>query len=291
MTDTQTPHFNHNLFVYGTLQQGFGLHQRLAGARFLGPALIPGRLVDLGTFPGLIPAPAVVHDPTSTSYASVVGELYAVDDATLASLDLVEGFDPEAPATSLYRRERVTAIRLGDGAATPAWTYFYNHSVEGMTPIPHGDWRRHSLEVAPGLKLLLNYGSNMSSDRLHSRIGATPRVLAGTLSGFRLVFNKRPSLGDGAYANLMHTGALHAAPFTTVPVTPNQLDVLDHFEGEPDHYLRTTLLVALDALSAPRPCFVYLAHPARIIPETAPTEPYASHVRAGYREHGFEPNF
>ncbi len=289
MPDTPHPHSSHTLFVYGTLLQGFGLHRRLEDARFLGPALIPGRLVDLGSFPGLVPAP--VPSPGATDSPIVVGELYAVDDATLASLDLVEGFDPEAPATSLYRRERVTATRLGDGASTRAWAYFYNHSVDDLTPIPHGDYRRFHLEVATGPKLLLNYGSNMSSDRLHARIGATPRVLAGTLPGFRMVFNKRPSLGDGAYANLVHTGASHAAPFTTVPVTPNQLDVLDHFEGTDDHYLRTTLMVALDALSTPRPCFVYLAHPAMIIPETAPTEPYVSHVRAGYREHGFVPNF
>lgn len=285
---THTPHpTTHHLFVYGTLLQGFGLHGRLEGARFLGPALIPGRLYDLGAFPGLLPTAATDHPDDSI----VVGEIYAITDATLTTLDFTEGFDPASPTTSHYRRERVTATRLGDGAALPAWVYYYNQSVRSRARIRHGDFRRHTLERADGPKWLLNHGSNMSSERLHTRIGATPSIHAGTLPGFRLVFNKRPSHDDGAYANLTYMGDDSCAPFTAVPVTPNQLAQLDHFEGAPDHYLRTTLMVALDAHSPPRPCFVYLAHPAMLIPETTPTEPYASHVRAGYREHGFESNF
>jgi len=296
MTDTVQSR-PHTLFVYGSLLQTLGLHHNLAGAHLLGPALTAGRLYDLGAFPGLTPG----DDP-------VVGELYAIDDATLESLDHIEGFSPSSPETSFYRRERLPVTRLGDGAVREAWTYFYNQSVRGRPRVPHGDWRRLVLERTAGPHPVLCYGSNLSSARLHARVGATPPVRTGVLPGYRLVFNKRPSLGEAAYANLAFTEAapeaptgdgvlvgdpapVPAAPFTVVLLTPNQLDVLDDYEGVPDHYLRTTLPAAWDGQPTPRPSFVYLAHPAMIIPDVAPAEPYAALVRAGYAEHGFVPAF
>ena len=35
----------------------------------------------------------------------------------------------------------------GAGAGQRVWTYVYNQPIEGLTPIPHGDYRRYIREV------------------------------------------------------------------------------------------------------------------------------------------------
>ena len=47
------------LFAYGTLRRGAPMHGLIDGrARWVGPASASGRLIDLGAFPGLVPADA-----------------------------------------------------------------------------------------------------------------------------------------------------------------------------------------------------------------------------------------
>lgn len=81
------------LFVYGTLKRGCRNHARLAGQIFVGPArTTPGfTLYDLGGFPGIHAAPG---DRTG-----VAGEVWSVDETTLAQLDAFEGV-----REGLYRR-------------------------------------------------------------------------------------------------------------------------------------------------------------------------------------------
>jgi gamma-glutamylcyclotransferase (GGCT)/AIG2-like uncharacterized protein YtfP len=46
------------LFTYGTLMRGFRLHRLLAErAAYLGRGRVTGRIVDLGSYPGAVPAP------------------------------------------------------------------------------------------------------------------------------------------------------------------------------------------------------------------------------------------
>ena len=125
----------HLLFIYGTLMPGLRLEAEMHGARFLGPAQVPGRLVDLGRYPGLLPGEG-----------SVAGEIYAVDDAHLARLDGVEGMVPGDRAASQYWREELT-VSAGPLQGQRVQTYVYNRPVEGCTPIPHGDYRRYIREV------------------------------------------------------------------------------------------------------------------------------------------------
>jgi gamma-glutamylcyclotransferase (GGCT)/AIG2-like uncharacterized protein YtfP len=89
----------HLLFVYGTLKRGGANHPLMAGQKFLGTArTTPGfTLYDLDGYPGMI-ATADDHD-------GVKGEVWAVDDATLARLDEFEGL-----AEGLYRRERIPLL-------------------------------------------------------------------------------------------------------------------------------------------------------------------------------------
>ncbi len=125
----------HLLFIYGTLLPGLRLQAQMQGARFVGAAELPGRLVDVGRYPGLIPGAGRVS-----------GEVYAVDDVHLARLDAVEDMVPGDRAASQYWREVFTVV-AGPLQGQSVQTYVYNQAVEGLTPIPHGDYRRYIREV------------------------------------------------------------------------------------------------------------------------------------------------
>jgi gamma-glutamylcyclotransferase (GGCT)/AIG2-like uncharacterized protein YtfP len=127
------------LFIYGTLMPGLRLEAEMHGARFVGAAQVPGRLVDVGRFPGLLL-------DLSTGNGTVTGEVYEVDDAHLARLDVVEGLVHGDRASSQYWREAVTVLG-GPLQGQPVQTYVYNRPVDACTPIPHGDYRRYIREV------------------------------------------------------------------------------------------------------------------------------------------------
>ncbi len=125
----------HDLFIYGTLMPGLRLAAEMQGAEHLGPARVPGRLVDVGRYPGLL------HGAGQVS-----GEVYRVSDAQLARLDAVEDMVPGDRAASQYWREQVVVLD-GARAGCRVWTYVYNRPVDGLTSIPHGDYRRYIREV------------------------------------------------------------------------------------------------------------------------------------------------
>ena len=125
----------HALFIYGTLMPGLRLEAEMHGARFLGAAQVPGRLVDVGRYPGLLQGEGVV-----------TGEVYEVDDAHLARLDVVEDMVPGNRAASQYWREVLTVCG-GPLQGQQVQTYVYNRPVDGCTLIEHGDYRRYIREV------------------------------------------------------------------------------------------------------------------------------------------------
>jgi gamma-glutamylaminecyclotransferase len=93
------------LFVYGTLQQGRGNHRLLAEARFIGKARTTHDFTLRsayagGGFPYLL----------AGGDTSVFGELYEIDDATLARCDRLEGYPHHYD-----RREIELAAVEGDG--------------------------------------------------------------------------------------------------------------------------------------------------------------------------------
>lgn len=114
------------LFTYGTLMRGHALNPVLArGAAFLEEGSVPGRLLDLGPYPGLVPGRGRVR-----------GELYRLDDpALLAVLDREEGVQ--------FVRSRTT-VTLARGRRARAWVYRYRGPRDRAVPIPDGDYRSHS---------------------------------------------------------------------------------------------------------------------------------------------------
>jgi len=97
------------VFVYGTLKRGCSNHREMAGQIFVALARTqPGfRLFDVGGYPGLVPWPGDKN--------GVEGEIWAVDDAALARLDVFEGVDQ-----GLYERKPI-----------PLQAPFANHVVHG----------------------------------------------------------------------------------------------------------------------------------------------------------------
>jgi len=110
------------VFVYGTLKRGGSNHHLMAGQKFLGAARTPPgfRLYDLGGHPGMI--------PKTDDRAGIFGEVWSVDVACLAQLDLLEG-----TAQGIYRR--VPVRLLPPFADQPVETYLYAQSVAGRPDI------------------------------------------------------------------------------------------------------------------------------------------------------------
>jgi gamma-glutamylaminecyclotransferase len=110
------------VFVYGTLKRTFENHRFLEGQVFAGTAQTPPgfTLYELAGYPGLV--------SQADDHAGVRGEVWAVDDACLASLDELEGV-----AEGLYSRERVPLGAPFQDKQVDA--YFYLKGTEGRPRI------------------------------------------------------------------------------------------------------------------------------------------------------------
>jgi len=102
------------LFVYGTLKRGFGNHDLLYRARFIGNAVTKHKyaLYESG-IPFVYPFEEV---------SQIKGEVYEVDRETLECIDALEGHP------FWYRRQQVPVI-LESGREVTAWIYFYPERV------------------------------------------------------------------------------------------------------------------------------------------------------------------
>ena len=112
--------------VYGTLKRGFANHALMAQAQFLGcDKLAQICLYDIGPYPGA----------RLEASGGIEVEVYAVSHRQLVDLDLLEEFDPCAPASSLYTRE-LLATRYG-----LAWVYLFQGEIAGRPCIRSGTWQ------------------------------------------------------------------------------------------------------------------------------------------------------
>jgi gamma-glutamylcyclotransferase (GGCT)/AIG2-like uncharacterized protein YtfP len=118
------------LAAYGLLRpRSYGL-DRLGVRRDLavvGPCVIPGRLIDLGDFPGLLPGEGEVRGDLVRILSRRAGP----------KLDAYEDFRPGDP-TSAYLRVRVRLVR----PAVHAWVYVWNGAQDAGPTVAGGDWLR-----------------------------------------------------------------------------------------------------------------------------------------------------
>jgi gamma-glutamylcyclotransferase (GGCT)/AIG2-like uncharacterized protein YtfP len=113
--------------VYGSLLAGLGNHRLLADSTFLMEAevAIPFKMIDLGAFPGLIPA---------EENQDIKVEIYEVTDEVFDTLDGLEGYP------SFYDRTTITPVEGHENV----WIYFLNKADRYYKdPIESGDWKAH----------------------------------------------------------------------------------------------------------------------------------------------------
>lgn len=119
------------VFVYGTLLAGEPNHRYLKHARLIAEGVTrPGfTLYDLGAFPGLVRG----------GRHAVPGEVYEVDEPTLAAMDQLEGHP------DFYCR---SAITLTTGISVE--TYLLTEpQVAGRPIIVSGSWRLRHKDTRP----------------------------------------------------------------------------------------------------------------------------------------------
>jgi gamma-glutamylcyclotransferase (GGCT)/AIG2-like uncharacterized protein YtfP len=102
----------HRVFVYGTLKNGFWNHHLLKGCEFVGDAAtVPTyKMIENGF-------PVVMPDPAGKPLA---GEIYTVDDETLARLDQLE-----REGSSYDRRLIDVTLPLASGERLPTRAFIY----------------------------------------------------------------------------------------------------------------------------------------------------------------------
>lgn len=140
-------------------------------------ASTPGSLLDLGSYPGMLPA---THDNEWASHAGLVeGDFVRLQkvSAALQMLDDVEGFHGydslrNDQLTARFYRTRVN-IDVGDGRIRRAWTYLLASKDEHFPEIQSGDWRKHR-----GTKL------TFQQKLIEQHIDGNERAVAEKLSSF-----------------------------------------------------------------------------------------------------------
>ena len=106
--------------------RGQPAHRKLAGrATFVGEATVPGTLLALGRYPGIV-----------AGRGRVRGEIWRLEaPELLPALDEYEGYN--------FERCTTTAT-LASGRRLRAWMYRYRGLRDARsTAIPDGDWRTH----------------------------------------------------------------------------------------------------------------------------------------------------
>jgi gamma-glutamylcyclotransferase (GGCT)/AIG2-like uncharacterized protein YtfP len=165
------------LFVYGTLRINRANYAAIA--RYvvdIEPATVRGILLDMGSFPAMVPGTGIVE-----------GELLTVQPEVLRITDRIEGV-----AHGFYQRRRVKARRQ-HGSVVWAWAYFYANPtkiadyprliIDYQNSVPVFAWRRFLGDLAPQL--------TAAEYCFFERVGEAAR--RGDLTSLGRLINKAPS--------------------------------------------------------------------------------------------------
>jgi len=122
-----------HVFVYGTLKRGQPNRHALLAGEFVGVGYVPGcALLDLGSFPGMVPTQCDNRDWTE-------GEIYRPADLpeTLAYLD---SFESEG---KFYKRVALEVVKVVDEKPSEpvmCWTYLYMPKYKERALVEGGSW-------------------------------------------------------------------------------------------------------------------------------------------------------
>jgi len=253
-----------DVFVYGTLKKGFGNHHFLEAAYFMGTASVPGILLSLGGFPGLI---------LEENGWNVKGEVWRINkELDLPALDRLEGHP------SHYTRKEITIQGYGLVSTyeyNPKETVGYHYEC-----LPSGEWKgrpdfnttakwvgvfskAHSKEYVPSYGLYLDETSgfravvdlqtgeivvNGGLKKPHFTYDTsnrkwvpkdTPKIITGTSEDSRNHgdLHKPPVVLDRGWEARQHmsaSGLPVATTYTPPPKPPKYVDPADPGEEDAD---------------------------------------------------------
>ena len=124
------------------------------------------------------------------------------------------------------------------------------------------------------------YGSNMNSCRVRKRQMSFEEALAGQLECYRLAFNKSSIKYPGAgAANVVPDRDGETEGVIYRLTEPSQIQMMDPFEGYPQHYRREVL--PIDTKLGKIDAWVYIANPAYVAEGLRPARWYLDHLLAG----------
>ena len=130
----------HRVFVYGTLKQGFpNFHineGRRVGGDFVTVERFPLWVLVEGGLPWLVPAPGQGEH--------VTGQVYEVDDAGLARMDVLEQIDEPG----WYLRQRIRVAPAAGGEQIEPWVYFGDPQRAATAPKLFGPLAEYTAEHA-----------------------------------------------------------------------------------------------------------------------------------------------
>ena len=138
------------IFVYGTLKRGYtnymrylGVAENHGGATFIDHAATKSRFPLVVRPSHMLPATRgpVLMDREGEGHV-IRGELYDMDDRTLAAMDILEGVKD-----GYYYKRKIVCRCEHDGAETEAEAYFYpaNEELLKLDPIPDYDDAAHAV--------------------------------------------------------------------------------------------------------------------------------------------------
>ncbi|WP_062110039.1 gamma-glutamylcyclotransferase [Bacillus niameyensis] len=256
-----------NIFVYGTLRQGErNSHLLKNAARVAEQCWTNGALYDTGYgYPAL-----------KQAYNSrVYGELYAITESELTTIDQLEGYSVNGE-NNLY--ERIEQIVYTDQGEVNAIMYIANQDDLLATKIPNGDWKVHKLEANKMNSVhYFAYGSCMDDHRFKkARVEHYFQKLCGVgvLLNYMLRFTRKAR--DGGRADIVEEGGRVEGKVYEIPVNALE-DYLYGREGAPDTYRPTFITIDLIGERVQALTFVVVNKE----PETAPPAKYEQEILRG----------
>lgn len=123
------------------------------------------------------------------------------------------------------------------------------------------------------------YGSNMNPARVAERIGRTRRALSGVLPDHALRFDKASRVAGIAHANVVPVSGDRVEGALFELETPDQIRLMDPFEGYPREYGRHRLPVVTH--EGYIEAWVYIAAPGTTAGSLKPAWEYLAHLLEG----------
>lgn len=133
------------------------------------------------------------------------------------------------------------------------------------------------------------YGSNLNIRQMRRRCPSARIIGTAELHGYELLFKGSRT---GSYLTIEKKEG-STVPVAAWEVTEKDEEALDRYEGFPDFYYKTELMLPIKGIVSGkirnRKCFVYIMHEDR--PLGIPSELYMDTCREGYRDFSFDEKF